>query len=320
VPRPDSKTAILRSLVKHWFDIHKLSDRDVATLILIHGIDVLIHTMGHWTESRISVFAYRPAPVQLSYLFQSPTTGMRSFDRLLADGLLDAGQWTEHAAEKIVHMRTTHVTQYDTAPGEGLPPCFANGFTTFGSFNAPRKISEGCLDLWAAVMRQVPRSRMLLKGRGMLNSSLGGALRAGFKARGVEEERIDLLEWTGTAFEAHSAIDIHLDTVPFNGGRTTEDAIWMGVPVVTISRGGVYSRMGASLLSRIGLAELCATNPGEFVAIASNLANNPERLRSLKQELRSKFIQAHNPIAHVQELEAEIRAAWKTWCEERQAD
>ncbi|CAA6603809.1 putative TPR domain/SEC-C motif domain protein [Rhodospirillaceae bacterium LM-1] len=312
VPAQDNKTNSIKNAADRWTEIHALSDPEVARRIRADGIDILVHTMGHWAENRICVFAYRSAPVQVSYLYQSPTTGMTRFDALLANENLDGGLWSAHATERIVHLKTSHVTVYEHAPPLAPPPSEANGFITFGSFNAPRKIGKTCLDAWAATLRLVPDSRLLLKGRGMTLSSLGQSLRAALQERDIDPGRIELMDWVQNPQTMFNQIDIHLDSYPFNGGRTTEDALWMGVPVVSLSGGGIYSRMGKSNLLRLGLSDLCAESLGEFASIAARLAADRPSLSAFRSGLRHLFKQFHDPVTHVRELENIYLSLWQS--------
>jgi predicted O-linked N-acetylglucosamine transferase (SPINDLY family) len=176
-----------------------------------------------------------------------------------------------------------------TLPGP-LPALAGNGEVTFGSFNVVAKISAMTLDLWASVLRAVPRSRLLLKATALGFPSVRDRLRAELAARGIDAERIEFREWvTGGHLEAYNDVDIALDTAPFNGATTSCEALWMGVPVVTVAGDRSPARMGVSILSAAGCAEWIASDAAAYVAIAERLAGDLDALKNLRGGLRARL-------------------------------
>jgi len=317
VPDPDEVTWRLKDLVDSWTFVHDQSDDDVAARIAADGIDILIDPMGHWSGNRLPVFARRPAPVQVSYLCQGLTTGLAAIDYAIGDAWLNqGGAMRRHCVEQVVELPGGfQVTAFDDATVIGTPPIEANGFVTFGSFNNPEKLSDPCLDLWAAVLAAVPTSRLLIKGPGIERPALRSLLLERLARRGVAAERIETVGWIagGGFLEVYNRVDIVLDTVPFSGGRTTVDALWMGVPVVTAIGDSVYGRYSYSHLARIGAPELAARDAAEYVALAAELAGDPGRLRRYREGLRPALdgSSLFDADRHVAELDAAFRVMWR---------
>lgn len=321
MPSPDEETARMRADADSWTFVHTMTDQQVADAIRADRIDILVHPMGHWSDNRILVCARKPAPVQVSYLCNSPTTGLSAFDATIIDPWLDFdGSIPALCVERPVSLPGGfQVTRYDLAPDIGPPPCLDNGFVTFASFNNPAKLSDASLDLWAAVLRAVPGSRLLIKGGGLSDPELAARVRGRLDRRGIGGDRLELMGRVPgyrQHLETLNRVDVMLDTTPFTGGRTSEDALWMGVPVVTLVGGGVYGRFTFSHLNRIGARELAAFTPGEYVAKARTLAADPGRLAEYRRMLRPAM-QA-SPIMdfdrHAEELEGAFRDLWRGWC------
>jgi predicted O-linked N-acetylglucosamine transferase (SPINDLY family) len=326
VPNPDEMTARMKGLVDEWTFIHELGDDRAAERVRSSAIDILVHPMGHWADSRFMVLALKPAPVQVAYICNAPTMGLAAVEYAVIDRWLDHdGALAALMTETPVHLPggfQVHV--YDVQPATVPPPCLAHGRVTFGSFNNPAKISDAAIRLWAAVLAAVPDARLLLKGRGLDRPTLGDGLRRRFAAAGLAPERIELRDVVADA-TAHLAsygdVDIALDTLPFTGGRTTLDALWMGVPVVTRRGAALYGRYSAGHLDRIGLPELIAADDADFVAIAAALARAPDRLAAYRGRLRT-LMQASTLMdgrRHVGELEDAYRRMWRRWCAGRDA-
>jgi predicted O-linked N-acetylglucosamine transferase (SPINDLY family) len=262
VPTPDSQTRRMRQAVDHWIDIYGHDDQAVARRILADKVDILIQVVGHFADNRLGVFAYRPAPIQVTYLAQSLTSGMYQLDYMIADRYLNAGnRLTQFCTEKIIELpggfQTTEIEQ---RPPIGPPPSIANGFITFGCFNNPAKISAATLGLWAKVLHAIPHSRLLIKGLAIGEAETRRFILEKWAFDGFPTERVDYLPWldAGEYLSAHDCVDIALDTYPFSGGRTTFDALWMGVPTITLIGEPTGGRLSYDTLMLIGADELCA--------------------------------------------------------------
>ena len=320
VPNPDAVTRRMQGLADTWAFVHDLSDDEAAAKITADGIDILVDPIGHWADNRLSVFARKPAPIQVSYLCQGLTDGLAAIDYAIGDPWLNqGGAMQRYATERVVELPGGfQVTEYEQEPPIGPPPAAEAGFVTFGSFNNPAKISERSLLLWAAVMARVPTARLLIKGGLLEHPGKRALLTRRLAELGVAAERVDLVGRIPGPdhLSAHDRIDIMLDTLPFTGGRTTADALWMGVPVVTQIGETVCGRFSTSHLARIGAAELAGRCAEDYVDIAVALAADLDRLHAYRRTLRPamKSSTLMNPAAHVADLEEAFRAMWRDWC------
>jgi len=321
VPRPDDKTRELQLLADRWLFVHDLSDDQIAARVRSDGIDILIHPMGHWRDNRIGVMARKPAPVQVAYQNNTPTSGLSAIDYIVADRWINAnGFMNDHCTEAVVELPGGYsVFHYDVerlvaaaTPSDDL------GFITFGSFNNPMKLNDRTLQTWAQILRRAPRARLLLKGKPFDSPEGIAAFRSRYVTVGGDGERLDLAGWCSREehFAYHDRLDIALDPFPFVGGMTTLDALYMGVPVVTLVGRPPYSRVSYSFLHRIGAPELCAGTVEEYVRIAVELAGSQDRLHRYRIELRQRFRQSSlvDQAGHVREFEQALRAMWQRWC------
>lgn len=274
-------------------DVTTLEDEALAERIRSDGIDVLIDLSGHTAGSRLTAFAFRPAPVMVSWLGYFATTGMETIDGILLD------EWHAPAAtealfvEPILRLPSRWCyTPVPWAPTEASPPpSQRNGFITFGSFNNTAKYHPEVFDLWARILATVPGSRLILKWRTFNDDEFRLKVTQAFIDRGIEPERIEL---RGPSFHAdvlkeYADLDIALDPFPFTGGLTSCEALWMGVPVVTWPQSRVVSRQTHAILSQIGLPKLSAKNADDYVSIAVELANDRERIGDLRAALRDRM-------------------------------
>lgn len=275
-------------------NIYRFNDTELAVLIRQDKIDVLIDLSGHTADSRLAVFAYRPAPVMVSWLGYFATTGLSYIDAVLLD------EW--HAPEGIEAQFVEPVIRLPGgrlcyqpvpwAPAEVAPRPFEHkGYITFGCFNNTAKFNEKVFDVWARVLMAVPNSHLILKWRTFNDEIFRRKIIKAFGQRGIDKERIEL---RGPSFHAdllkeYADIDIALDPFPFTGGLTSCEALWMGVPVITWPQSRVVSRQTFAFLSQIGLSELAAKDAEDYVRIAAELAKDSERLISLRTNLRDRM-------------------------------
>lgn len=321
VPAPDDKTHMLREMVDHWAFIQDLSDDEVAARIRSDAVDILVHTMGHWRDNRIAVLARRPAPIQVTYSCNSPTSGLSTVDYLIADQWLNGdGFMSRHCVERVIELPSGFNVLSDKPelPIEPIPPSERLGYPTFGSFNSPTKLSGAVLELWASIINQCEGSRLLVKGK-LFDTAEGVAqFKERFFRAGGNIDRLDFAGWCSTVehFDYHNRIDLALDTFPFVGGTTTMDSLWMGVPVVTFVGQAPYSRYSYDYLRRIDAAELCAQSTEDYVRIAIDLATDLYRLRHYRQDLRSRLKQSSlfDQRRHVRDLDRAFRDMWLRWC------
>ena len=289
---PDDITDRIRGRAEHFSTVCGMRDGYVAAQIRRDGIDILVDLDGHTMPNRLPVFFLRAAPIQVTWLGYLATTGITAVDYRLTDPRADPPGLTEgFHTERLWRLPTTAwcYQPYDEAPASGPSPLAANGFVTFVSLNNPGKLTRSLLELWIPIMLATPGSRLNLHVS--TQQSRIAELRTFFDARGIDASRIALIERQSIDryFALYDASDIALDTWPCAGGTTTCDAMWMGVPVVTLAGERSFSRTGASLLASVGLGELIAQTPDEYVAKAIALAHDPEQLTELRAGLRTRM-------------------------------
>ena len=315
--RPDAVTARFKSLADGWRDTAGLDDDALAAQIRVDGIDILIDLAGHSAFNRLPAFARTPAPVQVTWLGYPGTTGLAAMDYRLVDPVSDPEDSADaQASEALVRLRDGFLCyRPPPTPEPGREP----GPLTFGSFNNLNKLSQPVLTLWAKLLHRRPEARLLLKSRQLADPAVARTLRSAFASRGIAGERLDLLGWTAgpeAHLETYRRLDIALDPFPYNGTTTTCEALGMGVPVVTLAGDRHAARMGASLLSRLGLDELIAADEADYLEIAAALAADPDRRARLGTELRPRM--AASPLgdatALARRLESAYRTMWRRWC------
>ncbi len=320
VPIPDDVTWKLKKLVDRWTFVHTLSDDQVAAKIIEDGIDILVDPMGHWNSNRLSVFARKPAPIQVSYLCQNLTSGLSTMDYIIGDRWLNEGGVMQNfSTEQVVELEGGfQTTSFDNETPIGEVPSMAAGFINFASFNNPSKISNKSLCLWARILSLLPSARLLIKGKWLDSPEKRMILSERLEYHGIPAKRVNLRGFIeGSEHLAiYNEVDIALDSTPFTGGRTTVDALWMGVPVVTLIGEAVYGRYSYCILNRVGAPELAARSEEEFVEIAVNLAGDVARLKNYRNSLRSalKASSLLDSSPHVVELEEAYRTMWRRWC------
>jgi predicted O-linked N-acetylglucosamine transferase (SPINDLY family) len=325
VPVPDDATERLRRHANHWREIGGRSDAEIAELVRNDGIDILVDLVGHTASRLLRVFARKPAPIQISYLGYPGTTGLSSIDYRLTDALTDPVGITErHHTEKLVRLEDSAWCYRPPAeaPPIAQPPFATRGVVTFGSFNMLPKISPQMIELWAKILAATAGSRMVVKTRSFSDEPSRQRVAALFRRAGVDPSRLDLRSRT-EAQVGHLAdygnIDIELDTFPYNGTTIICESLWMGVPVVTLAGQTHVSRVGLSLLSNVGLQDLAAKTPDDYVRIATGLAGDPKRLMELRATMRQRMLQSPllNEARFTRGVESVYRMMWQAWCSQR---
>ena len=324
VARPDAITARFRGCADVWRNVVGHSDEQLAELIRRDRIDILVDLCMHMGRSRLLVFARKPAPIQACWFAYPGTTGLSTIDYRLTDPHLDpAGLNDRYYSEQSIRLPDTFWC-YDPLIGElavNAPPVLEKGYITFGCLNNFCKVNVAVLSLWARVLKRVDRSRlMLLTAEG---SHRQCTLRQ-LEREGVTPDRVTFVAHRSRAryLELYHGIDIGLDTVPYNGHTTSLDSFWMGVPVVTLTGPTAVGRAGLSQLMNLGLAELIAYCPEQYVRIAVELAHDLSRLSGLRATLRDRM-QA-SPLMDAPRfagnVEAAYREMWRRWCATQRVD
>lgn len=275
-------------------NVATLSDAALADLIRGDQIDVLIDLSGHTAGSRLTVFAHRPAPVQVSWLGYFATTGLSCIDAVLLDPWHAPAGIEAQFVEPILRLpggrfcfQPVPWTPLDVAQA----PHLATGQITFGSFNNTAKLNAGVFDVWAQILKATPNARLVLKWRTLRDAALRRAVLGAFEQRGISEARIELRaqSFHVDLLAQYADIDIALDPFPFTGGLTSCEALWMGSPLVTWPQGRAVSRQGLAFLSAIGLPDLVARDAQDYVRIATDLARDSDRLVALRRDLRARM-------------------------------
>jgi protein O-GlcNAc transferase len=323
LPQPDHTSARLLRLSSHWRNITEIKDEKVAEMIRQDRIDILVDLSGHTSSNRLLVFARRAAPVQVSYLGYPDSTGLNTMDYRFTDAFADPPEMTDgFYTERLVRLENTFLCYRpeENSPAVGpLPAVKKSGHIRLGSFNRLAKFSDSAIDLWSQILRRLPESRMLIKSLGLSDEATRRRLTERFAAGGISADRLDLREGTASLtehLELYNQIDIALDTFPYNGTTTTCEALWMGVPVVTLAGQMHMSRVGVSLLSNVGLQELIAQTPEQYVEIAVKLAGDLPRLTELRTTLRQRM-QASllmDAKRFANNIESAYRDMWRRYC------
>jgi len=319
----DEMTVRIRAATSEWHEVAAISDEQLARKIREDRIDILFDLAGQTGGNRLPVFARKPAPIQITWLDYVGTTGLSAIDYILADPRQippGAERWFH---EKVLRMPDDYIC-FDP-PGDAPPvrplPAIANGHVTFGSFNIVPKITPGVVSCWARVLHRVPQSRLMLKSRGWGDPATRSRFRQMFAALGIAEDRLEVHGWSPPAevLACYNEVDIALDTFPYNGGLTTCEAIWMGVPVVTCPGETFASRHGLAHLSAAGMTETVARDLDHYVELAVGLASDLPGLGALRAGLRervaaSALCDGPRFAGHLMTL---LRGVWRQWVGQR---
>jgi predicted O-linked N-acetylglucosamine transferase (SPINDLY family) len=322
VPKPDRRTAEFQTMADLWRTTVSLGDAQLAAQIRDDGIDILVDLAGHTGKHRLGVFARKPAPVQISWLGYAGTTGVRAIDYRFTDAIADPAPDADAlACERLIrlpHGFLTYAPRQDSPP-IGPPPSATAGVVTFGSFNNLAKVNDRVVACWARLLADVPDSRLLLKFYQLGDAPTRQAHLDRLIAAGIAPERVTLEpgipNWTAH-MARYDAVDVALDPFPYNGTTTTCEALWMGVPVITLAGDRHAGRVGASLLTRVGLDDLITRDVDDYVAKAAALAADAARRAALRASLRARFIASPlgDARAFARDVEAAYREVWRAWC------
>jgi len=322
VLRPDFVTRRIQPLASIWRDVRQLSDNQLAEQIRADGIDILVDLAGHTAGNRMGVFACRPAPVQVSWLGYPNTTGLSAMDYRFTDIWADPPGETEFLHTETLVRLPGGFLCYDPHNDSVMEGMSRDDKApiTFGSFNNLAKVTPEVISVWSALLNAVPDARLLLKTKPLRDVAVREHVYSLFLEQGIARDRVELRGWVpgrGDHLGLYSRVDVALDTFPYNGTTTTCEALWMGVPVVTLAGCVHAGRVGVSLLSQVGLAELIARDREDYVALAARLAGDPHRLAELHSGLRTRvaasaLCDARAFAGHVEEA---YRKMWLETCD-----
>jgi len=304
----DVLTEQLQRLPIVWRDVRTKDWAEAARIVRDDEIDILVDLSGHTAGNCLPVLAWQPAPVQICGIGYMNSTGLRNVDYFLSDVHCAPTSDSPYFTEKLLRLPRTHLCYTRPSPFPdilSLPPCRRQGFITFGCFNNYAKITDTMLMLWSQILERVPGTRLLLKHQ-IFSSKEGRRLAENRLVRlGIDVERVTARGFSDEYLSEYNDVDIALDTAPYTGGLTTCEALYMGVPVITLAGNRHGARFGVSLLNNVGLSDLVAQTPEEYVAIAVELANSPKVINGLRHKLRGMM--ASSPLmdrlGYVREVE-----------------
>ncbi|HEX7510283.1 MAG TPA: tetratricopeptide repeat protein [Chitinivibrionales bacterium] len=317
--RSDAVTRRLQSMPLSWRGIVDSSDDHVENMIHDDGIDILIDLAGHTAANRLPLFAKKPSPIQISYCGYPNTTGLTAIDYYLTDEYLDTRDDESLFTERLIRIPDCFCCYMPQPMAEPLTasPCARNGYITFGSLHPIIRLNDAVLDLWSAVLRAIPSARLRII-RDTLTGRVGQRIADAFISRGIDMQRIDV-EHT-LPRQGHLAlfneIDIALDTFPWSGHTGACEALWMGVPVITLYGNRHAGRMAATILHASGLHDWIGFSPEEYLEIAQAASENIDQLKFLRQTLRRRMSASivGDAPAFTRKLEAVYRTVWMQWC------
>jgi len=317
----DLFTQELRLHADHWFDATGKDDDVLRDRILEDRVDILFDLAGHSAGNRMGMFARRAAPVQMSWMGYVGTTGLDAMDYLVTDRFQTLSGTEDFYSERWLVLPDDYICflASPTAPPVVPSPALVNGFITFGSFNNPAKLTDETLDLWSRVIGAVPESRLLLAYRGFDDPGIQGDVCSRLGASGIAPERVAFKTFTyhEEFLGGYGLMDIALDTMPYSGGLTTCEALWMGVPVLSLAAQSHFAgRHSLSHLSNAGFPGWVVESAEEFVSIGVDLASDIQRLAQIRKTLRQKVSAA--PLCdqerYARGVEEKLSMAWADYC------
>jgi predicted O-linked N-acetylglucosamine transferase (SPINDLY family) len=320
-PHKDETTERLQQQASVWRDVSTLDDAALVKQARADGIDILVDLAGHTARNRLTVFAARAAPVQMTYLGYPSTTGLSRMDYRLTDERADPPGEEAFHSERLVRLPGCFLCYQPPlrSPSVAGAPMVHNGYITFGSFNNLAKINANVVALWSEILQAVPGSRLLIKNPSLTDGVTAERYRAMFDTHGISSDRTELLGLVPDPqahLDTYRRIDIALDTFPYNGTTTTCEALYMGVPVITLAGQAHAGRVGLSILGNLGLDELIARSPDDYVSCAASLATNQERICDLRNTLRERLLTSAicDADSFARKVEQAFRQIWHDWC------
>lgn len=321
-PKADAVTVRLRSCADQWREVHQQSDAELAKQINEDRIDILVDLAMHTANNRLLVFARKPAPVQMSYLAYCSTTGLKAIDWRLSDPHVDPPGAEHSYSEKTLRLPRSYWCYEPPAdaPPVAPPPSTRNGYVTFGSLNNFAKTSQPAIDTWISILQRVPDSRLILHAH---EGSHRQRLRDLLASQSIDPNRLEFIGFFSISAycSQYARIDVALDPFPYGGGHTTFDALWMGVPVVTLAGRTGVGRGGVSILSNLAKPQWIAESINSYIDIATRLALDVDERIRIRNQLRGWMLQSPlmDGTLHARDIESACRFAWRAWCDAQQA-
>jgi predicted O-linked N-acetylglucosamine transferase (SPINDLY family) len=319
--REDELSRRIRGCCRAWYSVVEMSDQNLAFQIRQDGIDILFDLSGHTAQNRLPLFAWKPAPIQVSWLGYFATTGVAAVDYLIADPWTVPDDEEIQFTEKIVRMPETRLcfTRPDIDIETSGLPAIKNGYITFGCFNNLSKMNDAVIELWARVLESIPSSRLFLKAMQLNDPVAQKRVALRFSKAGINPNRLILEGFSNRKdyFAAYHRVDIAVDPFPFPGGTTSVEGLWMGVPVLTLAGGSLLSRQGVGILSNMEMTEWIAHSHDEYVKRAIMHASDLTRLSELRKCLRDRL--KASPLLDASRFARQfndvLRSMWVAWCD-----
>ncbi len=316
----DATTQRIMALADGWRSIVALDDEDAAALIRADGIDILVDLSGHTEGERLAVFACKPAPIQCTWLGYYATTGLPEIDYIIADRFVIPAGHEAFYSEAPYRLPDSYLcfTPPDLRVAVNDLPASRNGCITFGSCNNVLKLNRRVVELWSRLLLGIAGARLVLRAGFLSVAAVREEIARQFAACGIADDRLDLRAGVTRAglLATYNDIDIALDPFPYGGGTTTAEALWMGVPVVSLRGDRFAGRVSESMLTTVGLPELVAADADAYIATAGTLAADLPHLADLRRRLRAMV--TGSPLCDAdrftRHLEAAYRSMWRRWC------
>ncbi len=317
--RSDELTKRIKKNFSHWIDLFNKSDEEAAKIIFEDKINILIDLSGHTAKNRLRIFAFKPAPIQVSWLGYFATTGLKEIDYLIGDPYVTPLKNNNYFIEKIYEM--PDIRMCFTPPSDEIQiselPALHNGYITFGSFNNILKINDNVIVQWSKIINSIENSKIFIKSKQLDKISIKEKMIAKFNFFGIKSERL-IIEGQDTRnkyLESYNKIDVALDSFPFTGGTTSIEALWMGVPVLTLVGESFVSRQGLEILMNIGLNDYICYNKKNYVSRALDISQNLNMLSSLRKSLRKKVLSSPlcNDKKFAKDFEKTLLNMWSSY-------
>ncbi|VAW52070.1 TPR domain protein, putative component of TonB system [hydrothermal vent metagenome] len=324
VKNPDAWTSRVSEAADHWRVICNINDDSFADMVRDDKIDILIDLAGHTSSNRLQAFASKPAPIQVTWLGYPNTTGLNTIDYRITDTWADPpGISDDLNIETLVRLPQGFLCfqPLHDSPAVNKLPMSVTSNITFGCFNNSAKINNEVIQLWAKLLLEIPDSRLLLKSQQLSEPALKKRYLLDFEQAGINPNRIEIIGSIASTIEhlsLYNRMDVALDPFPYNGTTTTCEALWMGVPVITLEGNNHAARVGVSLLNNAGLPEFVAKTKGDYLRIASELAKKPDQLVDLRNNMREHLL--NTPLLNAQNfaenIEDAYRSMWLKYCQQ----
>ncbi|MBI3479759.1 MAG: hypothetical protein HY016_05305 [Nitrosomonadales bacterium] len=317
--KADDLTARIKPYFSAWKSLHNLSDEAAARMIHADGVHVLLDIAGHTGKNRLPIFAWKPAPIQAMWLGYFATTGVAEIDYIWGDKWLLPDGEEHHFVEK--GWRLSGPLHCLTAPGEdvkvGELPTLRNQSFTFGTLNNPTKMNDRVVACWARILNSIPNSQLYLNSKSLRDDTLRKEIIERYAVYGIAENRLILDSTAGraAALNSYNQIDIALDPFPYPGGTTSYEALWMGVPVLTMRGNNYISHLGESTMHSAGLSDWIAVNEEDYIAKAIAMASDKLQLAALRAGLRQRVLASplFDAALFARSFEAALWGMWQAW-------